>query len=402
MKENKKVLIIIALIICIIFAGYLDKLFSVKESYLSIDYCNFSFDSFSYDDPTGVNGPDGVFEPIKPWKVVSQLPGEQTAYFQKYWVSVFRILDEQMELWIRTEVKPDENSAEWRNDYLIYLPAQEEWRAVSAEIGTTGVFAKKLFVSSTGTIWGINDNYPWDISVNNYPILSKFNDQTQSFEFVMASPDYRVPESRRMNLGVLNENDVFWIILQEDGLYGFDLDSAKTMKLLSIPNQISSVAIGGENSIYFQKNTGIPYLYKEEIWQYFTETDELFSVGIASERWPWGRMFVDRTGNLWFGSVGWRDLQDEWHLMHPEPEMFIENIGNDPWRVSAFLLMESSDGTLWFSKEPILGLGGMAWYNPQIEAGCWFTTTPGSIIEDHNQVLWLVIGSSLYKLEINP
>jgi len=70
----------------------------------------------------------------------------------------------------------------------------------------------------------------------------------------------------------------------------------------------------------------------------------------------------------------------------------------------AKLFFESSDGTLWF-KKLTLHASGIAWYNPEIERGCWFSGQIGNIVEDQNSILWLVTTfpeSKLYSLKIKP
>ena len=44
---------------------------------------------------------------------------------------------------------------------------------------------------------------------------------------------------------------------------------------------------------------------------------------------------------------------------------------------------------------------GTAWYDPETGEGCMFTNIHGTIIEDDEQVLWMLLDEKLYKVDIN-
>lgn len=154
------------------------------------------------------------------------------------------------------------------------------------------------------------------------------------------------------------------------------------------------VALAPDGSIYFSNPIGVSrgVVVEGMILQFIPETDEVTVVDFPDEPWPIFReMLFDRSGRLWLGSTGYRDLDGNWHLMIPNPEEAFEHAG-EYWWVRPFLLTESSDGRLWYIRH-VDGQGdGTAWYDPEIGEGCMFTDYPSNIVEDSNHQLWIIGG----------
>ena len=125
---------------------------------------------------------------------------------------------------------------------------------------------------------------------------------------------------------------------------------------------------------------------------------------MPDEEWPaFNGLMVDDVGRLRLGSIGYLDTQQNWKLLHPDPEEYFRNRVSYVWAPAA-LMLESSDGILWFGK--YLDTGGQgegtAWYDPETNEGCLFTNIPATVIEDENRQLWLVADGGLYRYSLNP
>jgi hypothetical protein len=89
-------------------------------------------------------------------------------------------------------------------------------------------------------------------------------------------------------------------------------------------------------------------------------------------------------------------LDGSWHLIHPYPEQAFDHAGDYLW-VPPSLLMESSDGKLWYNRYMDGQGDGTAWYDPKTGEGCLFADYPSTLIEDSKQQLWMAAGGKLYS-----
>lgn len=370
--------------------------------------CIDSFAYLAYSVPEDYYAVIAQVYPSEPWQFETLVPWKEDHSPRIVHPDITRNIGGQVEVWVWRKTQLGMYIEDIVFEYLIYSPFQKEWKVVSAEIGNSGIYVDKLFVGSDGTIWGRNNYYPSDatLSVDEYPVLSTYNDQTYQFEFVSNSLQIPIITSpaKWPNEITLDQNDVFWFFVQEDGLYSFDIRSGITEKLISLTEiKIDSIGIGIDGNILLQKVLFLSSLQEKEILIYNKETGELLPMEIPEEPWPgWAYMFIDRSGNLWLDSVGRREIDGEWILLHTDSQNYIQNIMNDLRMAHPRLILESSDGTLWFEKYTDTSFGGMAWYDPELEEGCWFTTETGNIVEDVNHILWLVIDEKLYKYDLKP
>ena len=274
----------------------------------------------------------------------------------------------------------------------------------------TNIFISEVFLTNDGTIWGIND---WDGIVNfdKGPALSKFNEQTQQFEFaqgILEIPFTR--EQQFINIGFVT--DLFgkiWIFVQDDGIYSYDPNIQTTSKHANLDSVfVNAPALSTDQSFYFidqhygkMVSGDPPFRISEQmIFQFFPDTGELAQVEIPDEPWPMAfSTFVTESEHLWLSAVGYIDLGDEsWHLVNPDPSFYFDNVGQDA-TASPKLMLESSNGLLWFNKYSGV-YEGTAWYNPKTGKGCMFTNLPTNIVEDDQQQLWMFADGKLYRLAL--
>ncbi len=291
---------------------------------------------------------------------------------------------------------------------LIYRPLSKEWDYVPDIVEGTNIFIGEIFQTSDGTVWGENKWWGDDVSPKRGSALSKFNDQMGQFEF--ASGALEIPYiGQYSSTGfeiLLDKQDVFWFLLENDGIYRYDPLTTITSKQADLSNIIptgATLAIDG--SIYFEDLTYDKFvaadpmysLYDGLVYQFFPDTGELVKIETPSGPWPMGRIFVTETNHLWFGAVGYKNLNDgSWHLLHPDSDYHFE-LGY--WSHSPKIILESSNGLLWFNKYTDMYVG-TAWYDPETGDGCMFTNIEANIIEDDQQQLWMFVDGKLYRYQL--
>lgn len=378
---------------------------------LSNQKCYSTFEEFAYVLPDTYSREPLL--PTEPWEIESIIPSEFIEDFPfprlGYEVMVARTSNGHPEIWL---TRPSKASRETIKNILIYRPKSREWQSISDTIAGTYVFISEVFTTNDGTIWGINN---WEGNITNPdkgPVLSKFNEQTQQFEFV--SGILEIPFTRDqqfINIDfVVGKSGKIWIFVQDDGIYSYDPTSQITNKHASLENIfVNAPVLSANGSFYFidqhysKMVSGIPpfRISEEMIFQFIPDTGEVISLEIPDEPWPMAfGMFVTESKHLWLGAVGFIDLNDDnWHLVHPEPSRYFDNVGQDAW-ASPKLALESSNGLLWFNKYSGI-YEGSAWYDPETGEGCMFTNIPANIIEDDQHQLWMFANGKLYRYSLN-
>jgi hypothetical protein len=104
------------------------------------------------------------------------------------------------------------------------------------------------------------------------------------------------------------------------------------------------------------------------------------------------------------GVMGWRTALGKWVKFNPymnEYMLMNEIQGLSRFYLPPRIVYESSDGRLWFildrTEEWKTLRSGIAWYDPNTNEGCWFTTDGFNIVEDDNDQLWILTGKDLYS-----
>jgi hypothetical protein len=407
-----------------------DLLVAQNTSVASQDeQCIQSFDDFAYHSSSRKLEENVTYLPH--WQIEAELPRKEVSddspfdYYQGLEVSLAKFHNGQEEIWITGGIY-DYKRMQTNPIIIVYYPDSHDWEYVIPNIGDTGLYAKELFLDSNGVIWGRTTWEPIQERrvLGKFPVLSRFDEHTRRFEIAEGvleeSPIQRplgrdqtvyVSEHRAM---IILDDDMFWIIIGDDGIYRYDPSMQVTEKQADLHGIfIDSAALSPDGSIYFWTGDNgvkpdIIDLFATasgNLSQFIPQTRKIVSLGMPgtpNAMWPrFSALLVDSNGTLWMGSSGFRDVDGNWHLMHPNPEEFIENDRNYPWRLP-WPIYESSDGKIWFKKWLDQdGRGeGTAWYDPQLGEGCLITSYAANIIEDANQQLWMVVDGILYSNKI--
>jgi hypothetical protein len=393
--------------------------------------CIKSFQEFAYTfwDLRNEVGDVQVIVPSAPWKIEAAIPYQQTeGYYapNKIDVALTRSTKEGREIWIEQRILSTSQTPGSKRIFTIYEPASHSWKNVSANIEETEYYVSDLFISKDGGVWGstTREYYRGDPApADKVPVLSKFNEHTQRFEFAtgvleiipMIPNDPKLgwfPYFAGIDIVLDRKRDIFWIFAEKDGIYRYEPNSQVTQKWLDQPDLkvYSRLTLSSDGSIFVEdfrpENMTEPYfhLYEGSLFQFFPDTRELVQLKMPDEPWPsFSGWLVTQQGLLWLGAVGYLEPDGSWHLLHPDPADYFKS-GGEQTGALPYLMLESSDGRLWYQK--FLDMGpqseGTAWYNPETGEGCMFTNLPVNIIEDSERQLWLVAGGNLYRYSLNP
>lgn len=393
---------------------HLSSTSSIDKLEVSNEECYKSFHEFAYT-LSDSDYPDRLL-PTYPWQIEATLPGHQKEgfFFDDIQVEIVRSVDGDQEIWLaKPAIFPQHES---ESAFAIYRPESREWQEIPAKIENTDIFVRDLFLANDGAIWG---NTVWAVPYgeeampNNGPVLSKFNEQSRQFEFVsgVLETPFTYEQSFLLPEIILDEQDIFWIFAQQDGLYRYDPVAQMITKQVDLPDSsVNDAALASDGRIYFENydfrklGSGEPSfrLYEGMLSQFIPDTGEVIELKLSDDPWPvFSGMLVTQNGQLWLGTTGFWQTDGTWQLIHPNPDVFFEHAGDPSWAPPR-LVLESSDGFLWFQK--YLGAGlrneGTAWYNPKTGEGCMFTNFPANIVEDSQHQLWMFADSKLYKYSL--
>jgi hypothetical protein len=382
--------------------------------------CIKSFQEFAYFGPELNQGAEvKTILPFRPWQVEAIVPSQQ---FEGYFISsidteITRSIDGHQEIWVTEHLFATESGYSNKIVFVVYQPDSQKWETISADVEDAGLFVEKLFVTGDGSIWGqtVWDTIRGQPNHEKIPVLSKFNENTQRFEF--AKGVLEIPWTQDDSTYfpwpkiVLDNNGIFWFLAKHDGLYRYDPAAQKTAKQANLSDlKVTQAALSPDGSIYFE-------IYSEKIYskesffrlsdgmlfQFIPKTKKVAPIDIPDEPWPvFSGMLVGHDSKLWLGAIGYREQNGNWHLIHPNPKQYFASAGDD-YMAPPSLMLESSNGVLWYKKLlDDVRADGTAWYDPQTGDGCMFTNIAANIIEDSEQQLWLVAGGKLFKYQLTP
>jgi hypothetical protein len=366
--------------------------------------CILPFQRFAYHGPR-YETPIAVDKlPLPPWQFEAEVPYHISAYHrQDIQVQTTRSGDSYQEIWLGDRFPYDPIMT-------VYHTETGRWEEISPYVGDTRLFVHELFVTADGSVWG---SVKWEPVLNtpvvdSAPVLAKFNDDTRAFEFeqnVLEVPVSTGPQVLRFPKILLDEQDVFWIFVDGDGIYTYAPALRRTERKTDFPDNFVVVpaALAPDGSIYIEQYQH-HRLTEGALFQFFPETVELVSLGAPDEEWPvFDGMVVDHTGRLWLGSIGYREPSGDWHLTINNLREYFRHVdsGAHFW-AAPYVMLESSTGILWYQKFFDTGPGatGTAWYDPDTGRGCLFTNQPAFVIEDAEQRLWLAAGGNLYSYSL--
>ncbi len=388
----------------------LNSTLNIEVTALPNTGCYKPFHEFAYT-LSDLDFPDKQL-PMPPWKIEATLPNQQMEGYSvnDIEVELSRLVNGYQEIWLAKPAGFLKN--ENKSAFSVYQPELEKWREIPAKIENTNLFVKDLFLTSDGTIWG---KTTWQFSSDDPDpssgsILSKFNDHTQRFELatgVLETP-FTSEQYFLMPEIILDEQDTFWIFVQNDGLYRYDPVVLTTTKIADLPNfYVNDSTLASDGSIYFKdynfsklaSSTPPFQIYEGMLFQFIPAIGKFVQLEIPDEPWPsFSGMLLTQTERLWLGTTGYQEPDGTWHLMHSDAKNYLEHAGDQSWTPPS-LILESSNGLLWYQK--YLGASlrneGTAWYNPETGKGCMFTNFPSDIIEDLQQQLWLFADGKLYR-----
>jgi hypothetical protein len=340
--------------------------------------------------------------PSPDWKFVNKIPSvKNTTKYKLISQSIAKVLDDtkNQEIWILNAYFQTV-SGETFFDYSVY-GNEKKWVTISAEVaGNEKVFTKGLYYIN-GNLFGVNDQSFGD----DYALFSKFNKLTQKFEPVQTSITIPVGSYDKgglfhKSIVRLDSNRVFWIIVPEGSIYKYNPISGQINKEADIPSShiISDFRFAADKSIYYyafdEAGKGTNYLPPMVLYHYIPEKKQFTQIYIPLEPSGFPNILIDRQDRLWLGGSGWKESDNTWYQIL-RSSVFITNSqegGSEPRWKSPYVLIESSDGRLWFQSD-----NGMTWLNPQKGEWCWFTTYQSNLVEDSDHNLWMIADGKLYK-----
>jgi hypothetical protein len=373
--------------------------------------CLGSFRTFAYSAPDK-NAPSLANTlPQDPWNVDTPLPipsDNQTLIS----VETTRFINGSSEIWLKKDTSY-RISQLTIHEYIIYRTDTRTWKTIAAQVDNTDIYVQKLFVAKDGSMWGQNA-WPTYSNLSEVPILSTYDEREERFKF--DSNVVTIPAAWRDSDGydywsnvLIDQGGIFWIFANKDAIFSYNPNSQEIKRRAEIPDLlVSHVALAPDHKIYLTRQWESPMfsIQDKEIWEFNPQSGDLKNLEAPLEPWPaYNNILVDHSGRLVLGAVGWRDENDTWHRMYPNSLVYFWNMkweGDFRWYTPE-LILESSDGRLWFRKKLDDGVSwGMAWLNPETMSGCWFTTFDTNIVEDQQRNLWMAADGKLYKYSLRP
>jgi hypothetical protein len=371
--------------------------------------CIKSFHQFSYGGPEPRAAEREVIPPDLPWQRKlnsSNLPDVGYPYTLNQ-TELARSIDGHPEIWFYLGDRYFALNVQ--KGIAIYLPNSQALEVIPRYVDDTDLYVKELYIDSQGAIWG---SVSWDNladypDLTGVPVLSKFNENTRRFEFVEGV--FETPLHEEINYIdateiVLDHNDIFWIFANDGQIYRYDPVAQTTMRRDGLGTQVVYTALSSDGDIYFSLNDWNPGLmmHQGSLFRLSTASEEITVVEVP-EGWPlYAGLLVDRSEQLWLGAIGYRDLSNNWQLLHaPYLRTYADHLGQYMWAAPK-ILFEGSDGRLWFNKYLDSGLNaeGTAWFDPETKQGCMVTNVPTNVIEDADQRLWMTVDGVLYSYSL--
>lgn len=384
-----------------------------------LDNCIAPFNVFAYEVPESPNSNDREFFekslPPDPWLVESDLPESSLGSFVEFTIEESRSYPNYVEIWVKRHTISNAYFEDKADDYqfLVYRTDTKDWRIVQSEVENSGLFVKSLYVLSDNSIWGSNA-WDKDAKVTEQIVLSKFNEISQSFEFVYEVQDIPAigiePNGfRPWSEVVLDSTDRFWIFAPRDSIYSYNPDTNEIINHVKISDYyVTDAAVAQNGSIYIAPGGSSGFLIKRgDLLLFDSQIKEIVPVKLPLMPWPhFSSLLVDKSGGLWLDAIGRRSVSGEWHKLHDQTwnylrKMMINHAWN--WYIPPRVVLESSDGRIWFASElRDSDRGGIAWIDPNTYEGCWLTNFGNNIIEDQQHTLWIVADEKLYKHNLEP
>jgi len=403
MKKNKR-LLFLSLLVLLVLPGACTPVHSGPD----FGPCIASFQDFAFTDR--YNSQYQFALPDHPWVAVADIPPVPEGYYSSVPILTYRDTAEGPEIWIAEYYRGLGGGV--TDVYLIYNTHSEKWSAISAEVWNTDWRVAELFVTHNGQVWGIlrwNSNAGDRPQMDRIPAFGRFNDEMQRFELVEG---LEIVTDSGISEVLIDYQGTYWIFVARDGLYRYVAGSDEIEKQFDLPKDPLwgfDAALAPDGSLYYKRtdfSTIKDYtIHDGSMFHYIPETEELITMQLPQEPWPIFRgMVVDHQNRLWLGAIGYRDADESWHFIHPDPQAFINTHAGSLVMPSPRILFESSDGIIWYFNflDDVMSEGeGTAWYDPETGEGCVITSAASTVVEDSQLRLWLVADKKLYMYDRN-
>lgn len=372
------------------------------------DGCILPLETFAYnvnaDTGNPIPGVNVHVFPLPPWQVETNLPSLSDDVRMLSYLSATRTINGNREIWIlRKNVSSDLDPDQEIYHFAVYQPDLRTWKLIPAEVDGENIHVSSLYVLPDGSLWGKNEGQiPPGPDPLYPPLFSKFNEVTERFELVEETKGIPVFDSKgNRSKIVLGVDGVFWILMSDDAIYSYNPMTTEIQSHVEIPDfNVYDAAIDAQNNLFVSYFDGYGNLMADmALYQYSSETGEFTEILLGKlEPYPsFQNLYVDHSGRLWLGGVAWREPNGDVYQILPSP-VFVTNVfymvGMLRWQ-PPYVLMESSDGRLWFRSD-----NGLVWADPLAGDWCWFTTEQSNIVEDEDHVLWLIADGKLYKYDL--
>nr|MCU0475480.1 hypothetical protein [Anaerolineae bacterium] len=370
-------------------------LISYRPIITSDGRCLFDFDTFAYR-YRWFNDVDIL--PLYPW--------ENRQFSRASSIEFSRVIDNQQELWFRTH--PDFPPIEGR----VFNRDTKTWHTLDLSDHTERFFDSvvNFTADKSGQVWGVASR---QITINgrtrHKAVLVRYDEEQDRFIVIAEPEDGDFENSSRYSISnakILTDSlERVWMIFSIASSHLFYVYDPKSQEFKKLPEHngfsYPRVTISDTGEVYISTvlfDNALLYQNPSQpaFARYSAETEQWVDVDLPEGFQPVeGNIGFDARGRLHIGTSAWRGIDNRWHITD-NVAMFDEDT-----YPNIELKFVSSDGRLWFTRRQI-DMSGTGWYNPDTLEGCMFTTfTPLSIIEDHNQYLWMVVDGSIYRLNLN-
>jgi streptogramin lyase len=304
-----------------------------------------------------------------------------------------------------------------------YHTDSRRWQTYNSIDGIAAM-PEALFVSRDGTLWGIGVDTFGPEFAPRLPLLSRYDEKNDRFEFIIDVDGILVGIGLLRNLLPISEDQtgLLWFFgsrygddgLGDDsvGLYSFDPATLKAEKRISLPRgyPYTGPVAGPDGMIWYYNGSG----ERGKLFTYSPITREVQPYyGIPSfERIGSPiSLFFDQDGRLWADNKGWLYFADPenpiWYEIIPSTA-FLTDQGafrtddvEGPRSRYGFTppihISQSSNGWMWFTT-----LDGTIRLDLENEEWCLFTTGSSPVVEDDEGNVWISVFDKLYKYQLEP
>ena len=332
---------------------------------------------------------------LSPWQFASERPAEMHISQMQF----ARQHDNREEIWFVDRLE---------GNIVIYDIDKKSWKEFSGLIEETDLFVYDLFVTSNQTVWG-RVNLPINsTNTSQATVLSKFNEDNQTFEFVdeLASIPFISFEDYVHTEMFLDHEDIFWIAVSDDALYSFDTIRNE----LTTHIQLNAVNVGSivraTDGIVYLNNLAATKLIDTDstipeglVLEFQVDQNQFVPVPLPNEQWirRFSRLAITENDQLWLDTLGYIEQDKTWHNVHPYPDDLNFHESDLHW-TTPHVVFESSNNLLWFNKSPD---AGTAWYDRDSGIGCVVSNQSTHVVEDSQGNVWIFVGGSLYSLDLS-